>query len=234
MVNLLAIETSTLVGSVALMQDGRLVYEQLLGLREDHSSRLMPAIDAALRHVGWSARDVDVYALAIGPGSFTSLRVGLATVKGLCLATGAAVVAVPTLDVLARAFTGCRWRVSPMLDARMGEVYGAVYECDEIGFRKLTADMVARVEDILDGWTDRPVLCFGSGAELYRARIETLLGDNSRFVDGSLGLPRASRVALAAWERFQRGETDDIDALEPVYLRKSEAERGRDRRARGS
>ena len=232
--NLLAIETSTLVGSVALMRDGQLVYEQVLGLREDNSSRLMPAIDGALGHVGWSPRDVDVFALAIGPGSFTSLRVGLATIKGLCLATDAPVVAVPTLDALARAFTGCRWRVCPMLDARMGEVYGAVYEWDADAFRKLTPDWVAAVEDLLDGYNDGPVLCFGSGAELYRNRIETALGDNCRFVDESLGLPRASRVASAAAERFDRGETDDMDRLEPVYLRKSEAERARARRAQDS
>ena len=184
--NLLAIETSTLVGSVALMRDGQLVYEQVLGLREDNAARLMPAIDIALRHVGWSPRDVDVFALAIGPGSFTSLRIGLATIKGLCLATGAAVVAVPTLDALARAFTGCRWRVCPMLDARMGEVYGAVYEWEKTGFRKLTPDRVAVVEDLFDGCDNEPVLCFGSGAELYRHRIETALGDNCRFVDKSL------------------------------------------------
>jgi len=233
-VNMLAIETSTLVGGVALMRDGQLVYEQVLGLREDNAARLMPAIDIALRHVGWSPRDVDVFALAIGPGSFTSLRIGLATIKGLCLATGAAVVAVPTLDALARAFTGCRWRVCPMLDARMGEVYGAVYEWEKTGFRKLTPDRVAAVEDLFDGCDDEPVLCFGSGAELYRRRIETALGDNCRFVDKSLGLPRASRVALAAGERFHRGETDDMDRLEPVYLRKSEAERARARRAQDS
>jgi len=233
-VNMLAIETSTLVGSVALTQDEQLVYEQVLGLREDNSSRLMPAIDIALQHVGWSPRDVDVFALAIGPGSFTSLRVGLATIKGLCLATGAAVVAVPTLDALARAFSGSRWRVCPMLDARMGEVYGAVYEWHKDGFSKLTPDRVAIVEDLLDGYRDEPILCFGSGAELYRARIETVLGDNCRFVDESLGLPRASRVAMAASERLDRGETEHVDRLEPVYLRKSEAERVRARRARDS
>jgi len=233
-VNLLAIETSTLVGSVAIMQNGQLAYEQVLGIREDHSSRLMPAVDDALRHVGWSPRDVDVYALAIGPGSFTSLRVGLATVKGLCMATGAAVVAVPTLDVMALAFMGCRWRVCPMLDARMNEVYGAVYEWREEGQNKLTPDRVASVEDILAGWENSPVVCFGSGAELYRERIEKTLGDNCRFVDRSFGLPRASRVAVAATKRFALGETDDIDLLEPVYLRKSEAERARDRRARNS
>jgi len=233
-VNLLAIETSTLVGSVALVRDGWLVYEQLLGLREDHSSRLMPAIDYAFDHVGWSPREVDVYALAIGPGSFTSLRVGLATIKGLCLATGAPVVAVATLDAMARSFPGCRWRVCPMLDARMNEVYGAVYEWHESECRKLTADRVAPVDDILDGWDDTPVLCFGSGADLYQDRIETILGDNSRLVPGSLGLPRASRVAMLARDRFDRGETDDIETLEPVYLRKSEAERARDRRAQNA
>jgi len=121
-----------------------------------------------------------------------------------------------------------------MLDARMDEVYGAVYEWHESDCRKVAPDRVVRVEDMLAGWDDGPMLCFGTGAELYRERIEMVLGDNCRFADWSLGLPRASRVALLAMERFERGETDDIDTLEPVYLRKSEAERARDRRTRDS
>ena len=231
---LLAVETSTLAGSVAIMDDGRLLYEQLLGLRQDHSARLMPAIDAALTHVGWTARDVDAYALAIGPGSFTSLRVGLATMKGFCFAAGKPIVTVPTLDAMAWAFPDCTWRVCPMIDARMKQVYGAVYEWRDGELTKLTPDLVATVEDVLGDFSDQPILCFGSGSELYRDRIETVLGDNVRSVDESLGMPRASRVAMLAAARFGRGETADLDTLEPVYLRKSEAERLRDQRRQNS
>ena len=118
-----------------------------------------------------------------------------------------------------------------MLDARMQEVYGAVFEWHDNEFRKLIPDTVASVDNILDGYEDEPVLCFGSGAELYRERIETVLGGNAQFVEESVGLPRSSRIAMMACERVSRGESDDIDLLEPVYLRKSEAERARERRA---
>lgn len=227
---LLAIETSTLAGSVAIMEDRRTLYEQLLGLREDHSARLMSAIDAALAHVGWTPRDVDAYALAIGPGSFTSLRVGLATLKGLCFAAGTPIVTVPTLDAMAWAFPDCRWRICPMIDARMKEVYGAVYEWQDGTITKLTPDLVSTVENVFGDFMDLPILCFGTGSNLYRDRIETALGDHARFVDESLGMPRASRVAMLASEKFGRGDTADIDLLEPVYLRKSEAERVRNQR----
>ena len=124
---ILAADTSTKIGSVALVEDESPIAEYTLNVSETHSARLMPTIDRVLKDCGMQIAEVDALAVAIGPGSFTGLRIGLATFKGLALAAEKRLVAVPTLDALAASLAFSQHMVCPILDARMGEVYAEFY-----------------------------------------------------------------------------------------------------------
>ncbi|OLC39098.1 MAG: tRNA (adenosine(37)-N6)-threonylcarbamoyltransferase complex dimerization subunit type 1 TsaB, partial [Candidatus Rokubacteria bacterium 13_1_40CM_4_69_5] len=122
----LAVETSTLAGGVALLDGERIRGEYSLDVSATHSERLMPAIDRVLTDAGWTPADLQGLAAAVGPGSFTGLRIGLSAVKGLALALGIPIAAVPTLDAMAASLPFASLPVCPVLDARKGEVYCAL------------------------------------------------------------------------------------------------------------
>ena len=132
----LAVETSTLSGGAALLDGERVVGEYTLDVRITHSERLMAAIDQLLTDAGWTARDLEGIAVTVGPGSFTGLRVGLSTVKGLALALSIPVAAVPTLDAMAAMLPFAALPVCPVLDARKREVYASLYRWDGLGMRR--------------------------------------------------------------------------------------------------
>src|SRR5215470_19138995 len=132
----MAVETSTLAGGVALLDGERLVGEYLLDVRATHSERLMPTIDRVLADAGWKPGELDGLAVAVGPGSFTGLRIGLSAVKGLALALAIPIAAVPTLDAMAAALPFADLPVCPVIDARKGEVYASLYRWDGTGMRR--------------------------------------------------------------------------------------------------
>lgn len=146
----LAIDTSTLLGGVAVVDDLEgMVIEVRLNVKSTHSERLMTTIDYALTQSGYTISDMDFFAAAIGPGSFTGLRIGLSTIKGFLYATGKPVVSVPTLETLARNFPFCRYPVCTMLDARKQEVYAALFEWKGEGFVRLIDEMSIGVDRLL-------------------------------------------------------------------------------------
>jgi tRNA threonylcarbamoyladenosine biosynthesis protein TsaB len=223
-VRILAADTSTKTGSVALVEDALLIAEYTLNVSETHSARLLPTIDRVLTDAGIGINEVDGLAIAAGPGSFTGLRIGLATFKGLALAGNKKLVAVPTLDALASSLAFCAQLVCPMLDARMGEVYAALYRFKGSSLERISQDLVVTVEDLFRE-VDEPVVVSGDGIPLYRDRIVSVLGDRAIFAHPRFWIPRAVNVAAIALPRLERGESDDIDALAPIYVRQSEAER---------
>ncbi len=132
----LAVDTSTMAGGVALLDDDRIVGESLLDVRTTHSERLMVAVDRALGDAGWTAASLDGFAVAVGPGSFTGLRIGLAAVKGLAFALGRPIAAVPTLDAMAAGLAWASRPVCPVLEARKGEVFASLYRWDGRAMRR--------------------------------------------------------------------------------------------------
>jgi tRNA threonylcarbamoyladenosine biosynthesis protein TsaB len=147
---ILAIETSTILGGVAIMDNlSGLFAEVRFNAKSTHSERLMTEIDYVLRQAGLKISDIDVFAVAIGPGSFTGLRIGLSTVKGFSYATGKPIVSVPTLEALAWNFPYCRYPVCTMLDARKKEVYTALFTWDKKGFIRSIEEMSIKVDKFL-------------------------------------------------------------------------------------
>ncbi|OGL15189.1 MAG: tRNA (adenosine(37)-N6)-threonylcarbamoyltransferase complex dimerization subunit type 1 TsaB, partial [Candidatus Rokubacteria bacterium RIFCSPLOWO2_12_FULL_69_21] len=132
----LAVETSTLAGGAALLDGARVVGEYRLDIRLTHSERLMVAVDRLLGDAGWTPHDLEGLAVAVGPGSFTGLRIGLAAVKGLALALAIPVAAVPTLDAMAALLSHAALPVCPVLDARKHEVYACSYRWDGAAMRR--------------------------------------------------------------------------------------------------
>jgi tRNA threonylcarbamoyladenosine biosynthesis protein TsaB len=220
---ILAADTTTPINTVALWDDETLLAETIVLAGRSHSERLLETVKWVLHEARHTLKDVDALAVSIGPGSFTGVRVGTATWKGLALGNALPLVAVPTLDALTRLGLFHNTLVCPMLDAKMGEVFAAVYRFEGTQRVKLTEDLVLPVEEVVQRVPAGTVVVLGDGVERYRERVLTALPD-AVIAPPWLGLPRASAVALEALYLMQQGvETDPARAV-PVYLRKSQPE----------
>jgi tRNA threonylcarbamoyladenosine biosynthesis protein TsaB len=220
---LLGIDTSTKTGSVAVISESAVIAQYSLNIEVTHSERLMSTVDRVLMDTGIPMSQFDGFAVAIGPGSFTGLRIGLSTVKGLALATGKPVAAVPTLRALAWNMPFTSHPVCPMLDARKNEVYAALYTVDGSALKQTMPEAViplARLGDLITGRT----VFTGEASHHYRAEIEKLFGDRALFAPRSAVLPSAASVAEIGLEMIRSGRYSDPDSLTPMYIRRSEAE----------
>jgi tRNA threonylcarbamoyladenosine biosynthesis protein TsaB len=212
----LAVETSSLAGGVALLDDERLIAEYVLDVSVTHSERLMAAVDRVLGDARWTPRALDALAVAVGPGSFTGLRIAVSTVKGLAVALGVPIAAVPTLDAMAATLPWATLPVCPVLDARKGEVYASLYRWDGEGMRR-EWDYLALAPDALAARLGEPVILLGDGATVVRS-------PHARALPAPRRVPSPACVGALGLERLRRGDTVTAAALEPIYLRPSEAE----------
>ena len=219
---LLTVDSSSSVCSVALSLDDQPIAEQVLNLAGPQSSRLSDLIDRVLQSVQWQLDELDGFGVSLGPGAFTSLRVGLATVKGLALATGKPVTPFSSLALLAAQLPWTDLPVCPLFDARKGEVYAGLYRCVPTPVA-LQPDSVTSPEKFLATLTG-PVLFLGDGAERYRPLIQDALGDRARFAPAWANIPRAAAAAAMTFANIAHGLGVTPAALVPTYLRKSEAE----------
>lgn len=221
---ILAIETATVAGSVAIVDDiSGLIGEVRVDVKIAHSERLMPSIEWLLNSSGLSIREIDAFAVSIGPGSFTGLRIGLSTAKGFAYATGKPLVPVPTLDAFARTLPFCKYMICPMLDARRNEIYTGLYRWEDGICRKIVSETAISPEELLKQIKE-PVVLMGEGIKRYRDLITDTLGDYAIFAPPSKMSPAASEVAGLAMEMLGLGIITDPVTLTPFYIRKSEAE----------
>jgi tRNA threonylcarbamoyladenosine biosynthesis protein TsaB len=214
---LLAVETATCVTSVALLRGDALLGELTIEGDRPQSERLLAAIDALLRTTGARIADVETYAVSIGPGSFTGLRVGLATVKGLAFAGACPVAAVPTLRGLAEVARGSGAPVAVLLDARREEVYAAVYP--EPGEERVTT-----AEALAGSLPAGTLVVVGEGAEPAARDLAARLGPKLEMLPPLLGRARAARIGRVGLRMLERGEGVAPELLVPRYVRRAEAE----------
>jgi tRNA threonylcarbamoyladenosine biosynthesis protein TsaB len=222
----LAIDTSTMLGGVAIMDDLQgLVVETRLNVKSTHSERLMTTIDYALKQSGYAISDMDIFAVATGPGSFTGLRIGLSTVKGFSYATGKPIVSVPTLEALAQNCPFCRYPVCTMLDARKKEVYIALFEWKNEGLVRLISEMSVKIDKALERINEHDKVVFtGDGVILYKNEIVSLMGERAVFASPEKMVPSPANVACIGVQKALRGEFSEPVNLVPFYIRRSEAE----------
>lgn len=214
----LAVDTTTERGSIAVAEDGAVRGEVRLAGPEGHSARLLPAIEFLLGALGLAPRDVEGFAVTTGPGSFTGLRVGLSTVQGLALASGRRCLGVSALDVLAARVAGAAPALVAMMDAYRGEVYGAVYDGDG---RAAGPPSVERPEGFVVRVPEEAAF-IGDGAERHRALIQSL---RPRALFPARSLFLAGTLARMAAPALARGEGVVPSALRPLYLREPDIRR---------
>jgi tRNA threonylcarbamoyladenosine biosynthesis protein TsaB len=224
--HILALDTTTREGSIAVACDATVIVEQSGNPTLTHGQRLPGDIIAALDAAGLQVEDLDLLAVAAGPGSFTGLRVGISTAQGLAVARGITVVPVPTLEALARTVDtrSPNERVAAWMDGQRGEIFGVLY--DEAG-HELVAPIAGTPEHVFDHWhgaLDRPIVFVGDGAVRYRPIIEMHLGTSARVVHPP---PLAATIARLAFEQPHRAVAPH--EIVPIYVRRPDAELARER-----
>jgi tRNA threonylcarbamoyladenosine biosynthesis protein TsaB len=221
---LLAVETSCGTPGVALLRGEELLAEERAVAGRSGAESLLPCVDAVLRRAGVALETVEAFAISIGPGSFTGLRVGVATLKGLAFGTELPIAPVPTLAVLARGAPDVRHPVVSMVDARRGELYAAAYRLEGAGREPVPCEPAEGVYTPEQLAPRLPPACLlvGEGVALCGERIRALARSEVRL--GPAGEPQARDVGILGARRIARGEAVAAAALIPRYLRRAEAE----------
>jgi tRNA threonylcarbamoyladenosine biosynthesis protein TsaB len=220
----LGIDTSTSCGSVGLCVDGWIVSEYLLNTAITHSERLLKTIDLILKETKFSFDDLDGLSISLGPGSFTGLRIGLSTAKGLAFASKKPVVGLSTLDVLASQISVTPFLICPILDAKKKEVYTAFYRYEETySLKRLTSYEAISPEELVKKIEEKTIFV-GDGVKTYGEMLRNSLKSLAIFPSPSLHLPHASEIARLGEALLLKGEILDISTLTPIYVRPSEAE----------
>lgn len=230
---LVALDSSGLVASVAVVEDDILVAEYSIQYKKTHSQTLLPMLDEIRNMTELDFDSVDAFAIAAGPGSFTGLRIGSATVKGLALATGKPIVEVPTVDGLAYNLYGTDKIVCPIMDARRNQVYTGIYQfvakedayCLDIIKRQcaVSFDEIAQELNRLG----REVIFLGDGVPVFRERMSEIMQAPYTLAPAHMNRQRAASIGVLGSLYFAQGKTVSGEEHAPEYLRLSQAERER-------
>lgn len=220
---ILGVDTSTPIGSVALIDDDNVVAEHTLDIVRAHSSRLMPAIDSVLKWGDITVNDLDGCAVGIGPGSFTGIRIGVATIKSICYAVDKPIVGVSTLEAIAYNLRWSNSIICPLLDARRSETYGAIFE-GNTNWERLSEDLCLPINAFLDRIKedtspDCTINFVGDGLATYGDAVRENIGDQVHFADAIFNVPRGATIAYLGAQRLQRGDSDSYWTLVPNYVR---------------
>lgn len=224
---ILGIESATPVASVALADERGLVGEITLNIGLTHSEQLLPMLDDLLQQTRHPLSDVACIGISSGPGSFTGLRIGMATAKGLAQSRQLPVLAIPTLEAMAWQQSGMDGLISTMQNARRNQIYGALYrwKTPESALFPVLEELLPAQAAAPEDWAlrlgeyEEPVALMGDGAMVYAPIWREKLGDQARILPSYLGLARGSFVALAARQRYMAGEKQDFYQIKPLYIR---------------
>ena len=230
---ILAIDSSGLVASVAILADDCLVAEYTTNFKKTHSQTLLPMLDEIVKMTGIDIKELDAIAIAAGPGSFTGLRIGSATVKGLGLALNKPIIEVPTVDALAFNLYKVKGLICPIMDARRNQVYTGIYYFDGSEFKVMSEQKAISIDELVEEIKSiqkqspefMSITFLGDGVEVHQKALEESFGDTVTFAPAHLSKQRAGSVAVLGAKYFKEGKLVDAKEHEPVYLRLSQAER---------
>ncbi len=227
---LLAFETSAQTASVAVVTLDGVLGEITMNTGHTHSERLMPAMDALLSQLGLGLEHLHGLVVSSGPGSFTGIRIGVATVKGLAHGAGLPVIPVSSLEGMAWNLAGFGGVVCPIMDARRDQVYTALFDCAQELPERLMADCGLSIEELIAVLKERdePIWFVGDGILRFRETLEEAMGHRARFPQKHLWLQRAASLGMAALMGPEHLKPSSYQEAQPQYLRKTEAERNHD------
>lgn len=236
---ILALDSSGLVASVAVMEDDNLIAEYTMNHKKTHSQTLVPMMDEVRNMTELDLASIDAIAVAAGPGSFTGLRIGSATAKGLGLALNKPIIPVPTVDALAFNLYGSSSVICPLMDARRNQVYTGLYEfvkkVTDFEMNCLLPQCAVDIAEIIDkvNALGRDVIFLGDGVAVYQAAIKEKITVPYSFAPASCNRQRAACVAALGMRLYEQGIVQTAEEHTPDYLRLSQAERERNEAANG-
>ena len=231
----LGLDSSGLVASVALVEDDNLLAEYTVNYKKTHSQTLLPMLDEIVKMIQLDLDTVDAIAVAAGPGSFTGLRIGSATAKGLGLALKKPMIPVPTLDALAYNIYDTDALICPIMDARRNQVYTGIYTCKQGKQEKQMEASAISIDELLEKLNQmgRPVIFLGDGVAVYGDKIQDEASVKVTFAPAHVNKQRASAVAALGILYLKEGHQVTAADFRPDYLRKSQAEREREEKEKG-
>lgn len=224
---ILALDSSGMVASAAIIEDDVLIGEYSINHKKTHSQTLLPMLDEIVKMTETDLEDVDAIALAKGPGSFTGLRIGSATAKGLGLALNKPIVAVPTMDAIAYNLYHAEGYICPIIDARRNHVYTGIYAWNGDEFEVVKEQCAESIDEIIEeiNLFENPVIFLGDGVAVHRERILETCTVPVSFAPAHLNRQRAGAVGSLGMEYYKRGKIETAAEHRPDYLKKSQAER---------
>lgn len=229
---LLGLDSSGLVASVAIVEDDNLLGEYTVNYKKTHSQTLLPMLDEVAKMIELELDTIDAIAIAGGPGSFTGLRIGSATAKGLGLALNLPIINVPTVDALAYNLAGHSDMVCPLMDARRNQTYTGLYRFHRNELEVVREQCAVGIDEIIEDINGRgvPVVFLGDGVAVFKAYIEEHTQVPYSFAPAHVNKQRAGAVAVLGMKYFAEGRFETAEAHKPEYLRLSQAERERNAR----
>ena len=229
---ILALDSSGIVASVAVVEDDTLLAEYTVNYKKTHSQTLLPMLDELAKMIELDLDTLDAIAIAAGPGSFTGLRIGSATAKGLGLALDKPLISVPTVDALAYNLYGHRDIICPLMDARRNQTYTGLYQFEDEKMQVLCPQCVVGIDEIVAKINENnaPVVFLGDGVPVFTTYIEENCKVPYSFAPAHVNKQRAAAVAALGEEYYKAGKLESAEEHKPEYLRLSQAERERQSR----
>lgn len=226
---ILAIDSSSLVASVALVGEDAIIAEYTVNLKKTHSQTLLPMIDEIFTMTGLDKKELKAIAVTGGPGSFTGLRIGAATAKGLALALNIPIINISTIDAMAYNYNHCNKLVCPIMDARRNQVYTGIYRCPEEELQIVVKPCALSIDELIDKLNElnEEVVFIGDGIPVFKEKTDETLAVKHFYAKQHQGRQRSSTIGAIAWNMYKEGKTTNPDKFAPDYLRLSQAERER-------
>lgn len=227
---ILALDSSGLVATVAIIEEEQTIAEYTVNYKKTHSQTLLPMLDEIVRMTEFDLSTVDAIAISGGPGSFTGLRIGAATAKGLGLALNKPLIHIPTVDGMAYRMYGCQGLICPMMDARRNQVYTGIYRWEEGVFRVVEPQMAISVQELIEKLNQygEPVAFLGDGVPVYQAQLNEGLKVTFDIAPPHMNRQSAAAVGALGIKYYQEGKIETAMEHRPDYLRLSQAERERE------
>lgn len=224
---ILAIDSSSMVATIAIVTDDVLTAEYTINYKRTHSQTLMPMIDEISKTIELDMESIDAIAISGGPGSYTGLRIGAATAKGFGLALGKPIINVPTMDALAYNMFSTSFTVCPIMDARRGQVYTGIYKFNGTEMEIIKPQCIMMINELIEELDKlgEPVMFLGDGVDVDKDIIDETMKIAHYYAPASMNRQKASSLAALASIYYKEGKLENAAEHKPEYLRLSQAER---------